>query len=417
MSHRATLKDVAARAGVSPTTVSLFINGHETVCSRDTAERIRSAVSDLNYRKGRSGPRPGAIVGLGLAHNVHSFTTSYGVHQGAQGVGTLGYSPAVNRVSTPFTVRTIGVAFSPACDIYDPNSPEPTNLASQIWQGASQVTDWDNCRLLTYPVEARRSTDIVPFLDGATSGVILIPGNDDPRPTRLAQAGLPVMLVGRSTDIPDGCGAVYALERDTVDLALGHLWELGHRRIAHYAGPTAGVGYADGNGTNGNYYEDVSYQPSDIAQQRVSRFQSWMKRHAIPNETSEQEALIFTDTSWRGENVEEALDRWFDLPADRRPTAIFCASDVLALRLLEAAQARGISVPDDLSIVGVDDSPEACKASVPLTSVITPGLQIGREAARLLLRLMEGWPASSCRLAVPVERIAIRQSSAPPKGV
>lgn len=327
----------------------------------------------------------------------------------------MGYASGLNRNAASLAARTIGVAFSPAADLYDPNAAEPTNLAAQVWQGASQVTDWDACRLLTFPVDARRSTDIAPFLDGSCSGVILIPGNDDQRPARLAQAGLPVMLIGRSTDIPEGCGAVYALERDTVDLALGHLWELGHRRIAHYAGPIGDASRSASNGSNGtsgNYYEGISYTPSDIAQQRITRYQSWMKMHGGETSDIDFDAFVFADSNWRGDSVEEALDRWMALPAKKRPTAVFCASDALAVRLLEAAQTRGISVPGELSIVGVDDSPAACNASVPLTSVATPGLQIGREAARLLLRMMEGWPASSCRLAVPVERIVARQSSA-----
>ena len=431
MSHRATLKDVAARAGVSPTTVSLFINGHETVCSRDTAERIRSAVSELNYRKGRTGPRPGlgmgvpvgSMGGVATISPSHTFATALGTHPSLlQGNGMLGYAPGMNRA--PQLSRTIGIAFSPACNLLDPNDTEPTHLAGLLWQGASQVTDWDGCRLLTYPLEARRSSDIVSFLDGAASGVVMIPGHEDPRPTRLAQAGLPVMLIGRSEDIPDGCGSVYALERDTVDLAMGHLWETGHRRIAHYAGPTGGAaqsgingsGAYASNGVNGHYYDALSYSPSEAAQQRLSRYQGWMRMHGGDMANLNLDSLIFVENNWRGDHAEQALDAWMALPAEQRPTAVFCASDTLALRLLEAAKARGISVPEQLSLVGVDDSPEARDASVPLTSVVMPALQIGREAARLLLRMLEGWPAASCRLAVPVTQITVRESSASPQG-
>ena len=437
MSHRATLKDVAARAGVSPTTVSLFINGHETVCSRDTAERIRSAVSELNYRKGRSGHRPGIGLGLPVGNGgvatltpTHSFATAMGSAPPLmQGNGMLNYAPGINRSPHLTGIsRTIGIGFSPACNLLDPNDSEPTHLASLVWQGASQVTDWDGCRLLTYPLDARRSSEIVSFLDGAASGVILIPGNEDPRPARLAQAGLPVMLLGRSENIPDGVGSVYALERDTVDLAMGHLWEMGHRRIAHYAGPVGyaaqggsnGVhvngAYSNGhNGVTGNYYDALSYSPSEAAQQRLARYQSWMRMHGMETAGLNIEALVYTENNWHGDHAEEALDAWLALPAEQRPTAVFCASDSLALRLMDAAAARGISIPGELSIVGVDDSLEARNATVPLTSVVMPALQIGREAARLLLRMLEGWPAASCRIAVPVTQIAARASSAAPK--
>jgi LacI family transcriptional regulator len=68
-----------------------------------------------------------------------------------------------------------------------------------------------------------------------------------------------------------------------------------------------------------------------------------------------------------------------------RPTAAFCANDLLALGLLQECATLGIRVPEDLAIVGYDDIDFAAAATVPLTSVRQPRRQLGRMAAELLI--------------------------------
>lgn len=68
-----------------------------------------------------------------------------------------------------------------------------------------------------------------------------------------------------------------------------------------------------------------------------------------------------------------------------RPTAVFCANDLLALGVLQALYAAGVSVPDDMALVGYDDIEFAAAAAVPLTSVRQPARRMGETAARLLL--------------------------------
>jgi LacI family transcriptional regulator len=80
-----------------------------------------------------------------------------------------------------------------------------------------------------------------------------------------------------------------------------------------------------------------------------------------------------------------AGERLAGLPARRRPTAAFCANDLLALGLLQHAVTAGMRVPDDLAIVGFDDIDFAAAAAVPLTSVRQPRQELGRTAARLVL--------------------------------
>jgi LacI family transcriptional regulator len=68
-----------------------------------------------------------------------------------------------------------------------------------------------------------------------------------------------------------------------------------------------------------------------------------------------------------------------------RPTAVFCANDLLALGVLQALYAAGVRVPEDVALVGYDDIDFAAAAAVPLTSVRQPAYRIGRTAAELLI--------------------------------
>ena len=107
------------------------------------------------------------------------------------------------------------------------------------------------------------------------------------------------------------------------------------------------------------------------------------------------------------------------LPTGARPTAVFCANDLIALGVLQEMTRNRIRVPEDISIIGYDDIDFAAAAAVPLTSVRQPRHQIGRTAARLLLDEAAGdRPTStarssssqSCRAPVHPSRIVRRDS-------
>jgi LacI family transcriptional regulator len=80
-----------------------------------------------------------------------------------------------------------------------------------------------------------------------------------------------------------------------------------------------------------------------------------------------------------------AGERLTGIPSNRRPTAAFCANDLVALGLLQQATSAGLRVPDQLAIVGYDDIEFAAAAAVPLTSVRQPRQELGRAAADLVL--------------------------------
>lgn len=96
-----------------------------------------------------------------------------------------------------------------------------------------------------------------------------------------------------------------------------------------------------------------------------------------------------------------------------RPTAVFAGSDLQALGVLEAARLKGLSVPEDLSVVGYDDVPLAQWSSPPLTTVHQPLRHMAEEAARMLLRPDD--PGKAAQRIELATRLVVRQSTAPPR--
>jgi DNA-binding LacI/PurR family transcriptional regulator len=340
--QKATIKEVAQQAGVSVTTVSLFVGGRESVCSPETAERIRRAVEALNYT-------PSSLVS------------------------------SVQRRAT----RTFGVCMlSPL----DPELRSGNHFYEQLWRGIVAEADTIDYSLLHFPASVRKSASTDAFLDGRVDGVLYHAStHTDPnlRPARLAAAGLPIVLLTRSAELPEGCGTVYTDETTTATLALEHLWERGHRRIAHISGPIiAGAESLVG----------------DIGRGRLEGYRTWLQARAAYDP-----ALEGINGSWNDRTVGALITQWHTLPEP--PTALFCANDTLALAALARAQELGWP----LSVVGVDNA----HASAGLTSVDPGGEAIGRESVRSLLRLIEGAPVAQCRVAVPALQLHVRTSTAP----
>src|SRR5450756_2757665 len=100
-----------------------------------------------------------------------------------------------------------------------------------------------------------------------------------------------------------------------------------------------------------------------------------------------------------------------DLPAHGlltmpdRPTAVFAANDLSAIRTMEVARSLGLSVPDDLSVIGFDDVPESALTSPPLTTIAQPIQRMGTEAISLLIALMHGVSARGTPVPPPTPLI------------
>lgn len=173
-----------------------------------------------------------------------------------------------------------------------------------------------------------------------------------------------------SVSVDDGAG---------IRAAMDHLASLGHRRIAHVAGPDSML----------------------HARARRIAFQDAAAGAGLTA------ICVETDFSAaEGAAATEAL-----LGSDTPPTAIVYSNDHMAIAGLGVARRRGLSVPDDLSVTGFDDTEIGRYVNPSLTSVATDAREWGRVAARALLAAIAGEPPAHVRLAEP--SLTVRESTGP----
>ena len=104
------------------------------------------------------------------------------------------------------------------------------------------------------------------------------------------------------------------------------------------------------------------------------------------------------------------------LIAEHRPTALVAGADLIALGAVDAARACGLRVPDDFSVVGFDDLPQAAQTFPQLTTVRQPLHDMGKLAARMLLSLIDGRPLLMQNMQMQTELIVRGTTAAPPEG-
>jgi LacI family transcriptional regulator len=166
--------------------------------------------------------------------------------------------------------------------------------------------------------------------------------------------------------------------------ATKHLIDLGHRRIAFVGGP----------------------QRASSSQARLHGY-----RAALENAALTVDANLVTHGTF---HYDEAYNLGLQLlERPRPPTAIFAASDVTAFGVMEAARAAGLRVPDELSIVGFDDTFIAAWSTPPLTTVHAPLRDMGRVAIRTLMRLVAGETLDSYHVELATH-LVVRGSTGPP---
>jgi DNA-binding LacI/PurR family transcriptional regulator len=167
-----------------------------------------------------------------------------------------------------------------------------------------------------------------------------------------------------------------------------HLLELGHQRIAFIADPKAGR----------------------VSNQRLAGFQAALEAVNLPH----VEAWTFYAKSADLEGGFEAARHILDQPT--LPTALFCFNDMIAVGAMQAFQEAGLSIPQDLSIVGFDNVALSRLVKPSLTTFDQPKYRLGSEAAHMLLRLLDvdGTPQEREIITLRGE-IVLRQSTAQPK--
>lgn len=207
-----------------------------------------------------------------------------------------------------------------------------------------------------------------------------------PALVELSSRNIPYLLVGfRNQDHP-----IRSIEFDNKGAArqiAQHLIDLGHRRIALIAGEVETLHMAD----------------------RLVGVQAALSGSSIP---LPQEMVRAAD--WTMEAGYEAMLEL--LATSPELTAVICGNDNLAAGAIKALTERGIRVPDDVSVVGFDDSPVASVTQPALTTVSVPLYEVGRLAAeRLFDEIQEDGQASPTRAVLPC-RVVVRDSTAPPPG-
>ncbi|MFW6719506.1 LacI family DNA-binding transcriptional regulator [Streptomyces aculeolatus] len=199
------------------------------------------------------------------------------------------------------------------------------------------------------------------FAEQRVRGVLVTPADTSGRTLEsFGRHGIPYVFVDRTVASADAC----SVSLDDVQggvLAARHLIGAGHASLAYVSGPM--------------------------------QLPQCQDRHtgalaALAEEGLGPDALVHVET----EQMDVAAGRDAGarlLGMSPRPSAVFCANDLLALGVLQTLFAAGVSVPGDIALVGYDDIEFAAAAAVPLTSVRQPAHRMGREAAELLIEETE----------------------------
>ncbi|GJF31547.1 LacI family transcriptional regulator [Kitasatospora sp. NE20-6] len=339
MARRATIRDVAERAGVSTAAVSLAVNGRPGV-SESTRDRILGAARDLGWAPSRAarslaggaGPRA-----LGLAIGREALT-------GGSGVFHMAFVGGLESV-----------------------------LAEHAWT-----------LLLHTTTDLRSEVDLYRtwWQSGRINGALLVGVvADDPRVPALHHAGVPTVAAAHPS-LAGGLPAVWMDDATATTEAVVYLAALGHRRIAHVAGP----------GRFGSYL---------VRARAFAEATAGLESDACPS--------VPTDLSaGAGAHATRTL-----LSSPRPPTAILYDNDLTAVAGMSVAQEMGLRVPEDLSVVAGDDS-ELCRTVRPTLSALSQdSYAYGEEAARCLLELLDRGRAESRVCGAPV--LVPRGTTAPPR--
>jgi LacI family transcriptional regulator len=333
-----TLRDVADAAGVHPATASRALNpATRGLVNADTARRVIKVAEGLGYR-----PNP---IARGLKTSKSS---------------TIGLViPDLTNPLFPPIVRGIEDVLEPAG-----------------YSGLIVNTDNDLQREQAQ-IELLRSRQV----EGLIIATALL---EHPLLDRLHREGVPMVMVNRrpeGLDIP----SITPDDASGIELAVSHLAALGHRRIAHLAGPsTTSTGMA-----------------------RLRAFRNAVRDRDLDSDP----ALVVSCDSWTEQAGADALRGLLDAGTDL--TAVVAGNDLIALGCYDVFAERGIDCPREMSVVGFNDMPFLDKLAPPLTTLAIPHQQIGAEAARMLLDAIAEPDRAARSVLLPLS-LVVRGSTAPP---
>jgi DNA-binding LacI/PurR family transcriptional regulator len=333
---RPTIADVAARAGVSKGLVSFALNNRPGIAPQ-TRERILAIAKDMGWQP-----------------SVRARSLS------------VDRSFALGLVITRDPEIITGDPFYPSFIAGVERELAPAGQALVLSVVPDEETELATYRKLT----ADRRIDGVFITDLR---------HDDARIALAQELGLPAVTLGHP-ETRSPFPAVSMGDTAGIEAAVDHLVELGHRRIAHVAGPSHML----------------------HGSRRREAFEVAMRRAGL-------DPRNVIETDFKAADGAEATRQL--LARDDRPTAIVYANDPMAVAGLGAAQRAGLRVPHDLSITGFDGFDIAEYVYPALSTVLTDAVSWGMVAARVLLRLISGESTEDTDL--PPARFVVRESTAP----
>jgi LacI family transcriptional regulator, galactose operon repressor len=260
---------------------------------------------------------------------------------------------------------------------------------SAILAGAAEALYEQDLRLLLSPTQHLHDRE-VSLLDrlthGMTDGALLVlPEESSEELEGMLDQGYRFVVVDPRERLHERVPAVSAAHTSGADQAMRHLLGLGHRRIAALTGPIGWVATED-------------------------RRRGYHAALAAAGIMPDPELEVETDFEIGG--GERATGQVLDLPD--APTAIFAFNDNLAIGAIQAARARGLRVPGDLSVVGFDDVEHATVVTPKLTTIRQPLAEMGRMAVSMLSRLLERQRFETLHVELGT-RLVVRESTAPPR--
>jgi LacI family transcriptional regulator len=235
---------------------------------------------------------------------------------------------------------------------------------SSILSGAAEALDELDMRIVLCPTQHEHDREVTlleRLMHGTTDGAILIlPEETNDELDVLVNHGYRFVVVDPLMRLDERISGVSSANTSGADQAMRHLLELGHRRIAAITGPRSGF----------------------ATEERRRGYHAALAAYGImPDPAIEIEGNFRIDGGIAaGEQLLGLADR---------PTAVFAFNDNLAIGLLQAARARGLRVPEDISIVGFDDVELAEVVTPGLTTVRQPLAEMGRMAVSLLTRALD----------------------------
>ena len=194
----------------------------------------------------------------------------------------------------------------------------------------------------------------------------------------------PVVAINRSLVGRDDCRMVVQ-NFDAAVVAVRHLIELGHTRIAHIAGP---LSHPDAVGRRDGYLAALA-------------------EAGLP---SDPRLVIEGDFMWRGGQV--AMETL--ISAGREFTAVFAGTDHMALGAMLVLHHRGLDVPGDVSVLGFDDEAFSAYCCPPLTTVSQPLFEMGQAAVRSIVARVHGQPYPLASFAAA---LCVRESTSRPRAI